>query len=162
MRKPINRIALLALICLYCESKPSTALIDWGTKDVVYEDFPLFLRKPNYRDVLQFQKRFPRLFTITQILDEVKPNGLPQPKYNESLMPFDEEVVKLFTDKEGLFILVETFAGKRHYYFYIAETLEGTQKISELRKRYPNFKVITSEKRDDKWQFLREYPERLY
>ena len=104
----------------------------WFTKKIEYDGFSLYLRKPDYQDIFAHRDNFPNVLHVTQKLKEVKSNGLPDSDYNQSLFEFDGQMCKLFDTKdEGLIFLIETFAGKRNYYYFISDL---TDYEKELKK----------------------------
>lgn len=135
----------------------------WFTKKIEYEGFPLYLRKPDYQDIFLYQDNFPNVLQVTQNLKEVKSNGLPEANYNESLFEFDGQMCKLFDSQdEGIIFLIETFAGKRHYYYFIPDLADYEKKIEEIKKENPNIDIETHSYADKEWGFLKDYPTKLY
>jgi len=135
----------------------------WLTTDTVYNGFPLYLRLPDYDDVWRFKKKYSNLLCITQKLEKVKDNGLPESDYNASLMDFDGELVDLFDNKtEGIIILVETFGGARNYWYYISSNVDYKTKVDNIRKKYTSNKIETDLQDDKDWGFIIKYPIQLY
>jgi hypothetical protein len=135
----------------------------WLTKKIEYEGFPLYLRKPDYQDIFVYQDNFPNVFHVTQNLKDVKSNGLPESDYNESLSEFDGQMCKLFDKRdEGIIFLVETFAGKRHYYYFISVSADYEKRIEKIKRENPDVDIETDSYADKDWGFLKDYPTKLY
>lgn len=135
----------------------------WLTKKIEYEGLPLYLRKPDYEDIFSYKSSFSNVFHVTQNLKEVKSNGLPESDYNESLFEFDDQMCKLFNESdEGIIFLVETFAGKRHYYYFISDTADYGKRIEKIERDNPEIDIVTHSYADKDWSFLKDYPTKLY
>lgn len=95
----------------------------WFCGVLEHEGFPLMLRFPERPDFDVIEKRFPKLLVIAHQLENVTASGLPDPDYNDSLADLDLELVSIFeAAASGIAVLVETFAGRRSYYFYVEES----------------------------------------
>jgi hypothetical protein len=135
----------------------------WLTKKIEYEGLPLYLRKPDYQDIFTYRNNFPNVLHVTQNLKEVKSNGLPESDYNESLFEFDGQMCNLFQTKdEGLIFLIETFAGKRHYYYFISDSADYGERIEKIKRDNPDLDIETNSYADKDWGFLKDYPTKLY
>ena len=135
----------------------------WLTKKTEYEGFPLYLRKPEYQDIFVYRGNFPNVLHVTQKLKEVKSNGLPESHYNELLFEFDGQMCKLFDTKDGgLIFLIETFAGKRHYYYFVSDTADYGKRIEKIKRDNPDIDIETHSYADKDWDFLKDYPTKLY
>lgn len=137
----------------------------WLTTKIEYEGFPLYLRKPDYKDIFSYQDKFPNILWVTQNLKEVKSNGLPESDYNESLFDFDGQMCDLLDNKdEGVIFLIETFAGKRNYYYFIPDSADYKDRIEKIRKGNSdlNLDLETGMYSDKDWGFLQKYPTKLY
>ena len=135
----------------------------WLTTKIEHEGFPLYLRKPDYQDIFSYQDNLPNVLRVTHELKEVKNNGLPESDYNMSLIDFDGQMCKLFDEKdEGLIFLIETFAGKRHYYYFISDTADYKKRIQKVKRDNPDIEVEIDSYADKDWGFLKEYPKKLY
>lgn len=130
----------------------------WVTSQHTYESFPLFLRRPTNVDTTTNRKRYPTLAVITHEFTKRLPDGRPDPDYNETLFDFDEEIVASFDPKRrGVPVLVETFGGKRHYYFYVRAEAEISTVLSPVTRRHPDEKLTWEVRPDPKWSFLDKY-----
>jgi len=130
----------------------------WLTAEKTYEGFPLFLRRPTDLDVDSLRPSFPILAVVTHKFAKRKPNGLPEPEYNDSLAEMDQELVTAFdADRMGVPALVETFGGERNYYFYVAADTDVPSAISAVASRYPKEQLSWLVRSDPKWGFIERY-----
>jgi hypothetical protein len=137
---------------------PDASQQTWKTAKVMYEGYPLMLRVPDSLNYDDLKKRFPKLLVVTHALAKVMPSGLPEPDYNDSLFELDEYLVNYFVaKKQGQIVLIETFGGKRNYYFYVSSTTNKTEVVSNILKRYSKQKISASEKNDSEWSFIKGY-----
>jgi hypothetical protein len=135
----------------------------WLTKKIEYEGFPLHLRKPDYQDIFIYRADFPNVLHVTQNLKEVTSNGLPESDYNQPLFGFDVQMCNMFdTQDERIIFLIETFAGKRHYYYFISESADYEKRIEKIKRNNPDVDIETHSYVDKDWGFLKEYPTKLY
>lgn len=130
----------------------------WKTAQTTHEGFPLLLRAPAGLEYDSLRKRFPRLLVATHRLARVQPSGLPEPDYNRSLEEFDHHLVGTFESLEqGVTVLVETYAGKRIYYSYIASTADLEAQKHRTRARFPDHDLAWEAREDPDWRFIRKY-----
>ncbi|MGH7991122.1 MAG: DUF695 domain-containing protein, partial [Limisphaerales bacterium] len=102
----------------------------------MYEGFPLFLRRPAELDAKSLALLFPKLAVFTHKFSAVQPNGLPEPDYNDGLSEMDGKIVTAFDENHaGVLALVETFGGKRNYYFYISDSANPENIFSVITAR---------------------------
>ena len=135
----------------------------WYTKKIEYEGLPLYLRRPDYEDIFLYRDNFPNVLRVTQKLLDVKSNGLPESDYNASLTDFDGLMCKLFDkEDEGIIFLIETFAGKRHYYYFISDSDDYIKRIEKVMVVYPDIDIEAHSYRDEDWGFLKDYLTKLY
>ena len=52
--------------------------------------------------------------------------------------------------------LVETFGGKRHYYFYVA-TIDMASRVASVASRYANERLSWKTRNDPEWGFIQGY-----
>ena len=134
----------------------------WSTSEIEYEGLPLLLRRPDYPNIWNFKEKFTQLVTAEHMLEKVSQRGLPDRVYNKSLTDFDHHMCTMLNEiNKGIIFLIETFAGKRNYYYY---TLPGLNVTSLMEKTKNNFNVnlkITI-KNDGGWGFLKAYPIQLF
>ena len=133
-------------------------MLAWVTAQIEYEGFPLLLRRPTNLDVDSLRPTKPALVAVTHEFTKRKPNGLPEPDYNESLFEMDIELVQAFdADQKGVPALVETFGGKRHYYFYVTYDTDVSTTISAVARRYPTERLSWTVIPDPEWGFIARY-----
>lgn len=153
----------MTFVITNCENSKSMKEMKWLGKETEYEGYPLYLRCPDYDNVWLYKQKFTKLLCLSQQLEKVKNNGLPESDYNLSLADFDYSMTNLFeTNNEGIIILVETFGGERNYWYYISENLDYKSKLAEVQKKYPMHKLETIEKDDMEWGFITKYPVKLF
>jgi hypothetical protein len=130
----------------------------WVTAEKTYEGFPLFLRHPANLDVELLRPSFPTLAVVTHVFTKRKPNGLPDADYNDGLAEMDQELVTNFdVDRIGVPVLIETFGGKRNYYFYVATDADVPAVISAVARRYPDERLSWLVRPDPEWSFIEKY-----
>jgi len=133
-------------------------MLTWATAQKEYEGFPLILRRPTNIDVDSLRPTHPTLAVVTREFTKRKPNGLPEPDYNETLFEMDIELVEAFdVDQMGVPVLVETFGGKRHYYFYVTADTDVPAIISAVAQRHPSERLWWTVRPDPQWGFLERY-----
>ena len=150
-------IALLGLVAFFvwCHLRPNRP---WIASQHTYEGFPLFLRRPTNVDTPANRKRYPILAVITHEFTKRYPDGRPEPDYNETLFDFDVEITSLFGSPPcGVPALVETFGGKRQYYFYVAPDTDISAAIQPVVHRYPHEKLTWKLCPKSGWEFLDKY-----
>ncbi len=132
----------------------------WYTGEVQHEGFPLQLRFPEKPDFDSLQAKYPKLLTVTHTFDKVKPSGMPEADYNESLADFDHEMITAFVQSSsGLTILVETFGGRRNYYMYISASAPLEDVKKHFTSKYPQHQLNWDIRDDQGWKFIRRYSE---
>lgn len=130
---------------------------EWVASRHTYEGFPLFLRRTTNLDTPANRKRYPILAVVTHEFTHRYPDGRPEPAYNESLIDFDCEITSAFNSRQrGIPVLVETFGGKRIYYFYIKPDTDLSAVIQPIADRHPSEK-LTWELSKMGWRFLDGY-----
>lgn len=133
-------------------------MLEWATAKKEYEGFPLMLRRPTNLDIDSLRPTLPTLAVVTHEFTKRWPNGLPEPDYNETLFEMDDELVSAFdVDQMGVPVLVETFGGKRHYYFYVTADTDVPAIISVVVQRYPSERLSWTVQPDPQWGFLKRY-----
>lgn len=137
--------------------------MEWSTLQTEYEGLPLYLRKPNYKNIYEYKAKYPELICITHEFDNVKDNGLPTSEYNKSLIDFDNEVVNIFQGKNnGIIFLVETYGGTRNYWFFGENSESISSLFNDLKNKYSENKLELDCQNHSDWTFLEEYPVTLY
>jgi hypothetical protein len=98
--------------------------------------------------------------TVTHELSFRRLDGAPEPSYNRGLEDFDASVTGYFSkSREGQIVLVETFGGKRHYYFYVFPSVNVGAVLNDLRGRFPGYRLEAEARNDPSWSFIRRYTE---
>ncbi|MFT3934517.1 MAG: hypothetical protein QM726_12920 [Chitinophagaceae bacterium] len=134
----------------------------WITSEIEYEDLPLLLRKPEYQNIWDYKDKFTRLVSIEHHLKKVTNNGLPEKEYNLTLAGFDHYMCSIFNNSsDGLIFLIETFSGKRNYYYFTLPDFKMQFLIERAIKR---FDVVLESwtQMDIGWGFLNAYPVKLH
>jgi hypothetical protein len=130
----------------------------WSNAELEYEGLPLLLRKPDYQNILQFKSKFTKLVAIEHYLEIVDKLGLPKKSYNSNISKFDGYMCDLFTDtNDGIVFLIETFNGKRTYYYYCDNNLDIDILADEIKSKF-DFNIEIMSQNDDEWAFLHNYP----
>jgi len=130
----------------------------WELLQRTYEGFPLYLRRPTNLDFDALAPRFPVLLVLTHVFSFRRFDGAPEPTYNDQLEEFDLAVVRYFEGiGTGQVVLVETFGGKRNYYFYATATVSPEAMLSDLRGRFPGHNLEIEIRSDPTWNFIRDY-----
>jgi hypothetical protein len=130
----------------------------WESTQRTYEGFPLYLRRPVGLDFDSSSSRFPVHFALTHELSFRRLDGAPEPSYNNGLENFDAAVTGYFSAcGQGQVVLVETFGGKRQYHFYVVPAVEPEVVLSDLRGRFPGFRLTGEARNDPTWNFIRRY-----
>lgn len=138
-------------------------MLSWATAQAEYEGFPLMLRRATNIDVDLLRPSHPTLVVVTHEFTKRKPNGLPEPDYNDSLFEMDIELVRMFDfDRMGVPVLVETFGGKRHYYFYVTADTDVPAIVSSVSRRYPSERLSWTVRADPEWGFLEKYAKEYF
>jgi hypothetical protein len=133
-------------------------MAEWLTAEKFHEGFPLLLRRPAALAVVSLRPLFPTLAFVTHALTHVTSNGLPQSEYNAGLSELDHEILNAFdANSLGVAVLVETYAGERCYYFYVAAHADVSHVVSKVGRRYPRERLSSSMRPDPSWQFIEEY-----
>jgi len=138
-------------------------MLSWATAQTEYEGFPLMLRRTTNIDVDALRPSYPTLAIVTHEFTKRKPNGLPEPDYNESLFEMDIELVRAFdVHRMGVPVLVETFGGKRNYYFYVTADTDVPAIISDVSRRYPSERLSWTVRPDPQWGLLEKYAKEYF
>lgn len=160
MLKVAGAGALLALVAIIVRRHFRRQRL-WAGSGHVYEGFPLYLRRPTNVDTPTNRRRYPRLAVVTHEFSHRYPDGRPEPKYNQTLFDFDIAITTAFdSPPAGVPILVETFGGKRHYYFCVAPNVDIGAIVQAVMRHFPTEKLSWEYRTTPGWEFLRGYAER--
>src|SRR5205085_10976598 len=109
----------------------------WSTVEIQYEGFPLLLRKPELINIWDYKYKLTKLVCIEHLLDKVSFDGLPEKQYNSTLSEFDHYMCSLFdTSSEGIIFLIETYSGRRNYYFYTMPDFTIDSLLEILKRKF--------------------------
>lgn len=132
--------------------------VPWESTQRTYEGFPLYLRRPIGLNFEALSSKLTVLMTLTHELSFHRFDGSPEPAYHLSLRDFDLAVTRYFSHThQGQIVLVETFGGKRHYYFYVSPSLAARSILADLRERFPGYKLAVESSNDPGWDFIKRY-----
>ncbi len=103
---------------------------------------------------------YPILAVVTHHLAEVRGDGLPEARYNDSLEALDCSIVASFEAAgEGTPALVETFAGRRTYFGYVASLPVAHEMFARLESDWPSHTLTFRTQQDPEWTLLQRYRE---
>jgi hypothetical protein len=130
----------------------------WVVSRHTYEGFPLLLRRLERLPFPSRRQELPTLATITHTFSKRLPNGLPETDYNASLLEMDLRLVDAMNDESiGLPVLVETFGGKRMYYYYVVDQRSAEKRFEDIRPLFPAEELSFESKADPDWGFMQRY-----
>lgn len=134
----------------------------WSTSEIEYDGLPLLLRKPEHANVWQFKYRLTQHVSIEHLLDKVNADGLPEKKYNSTLNDFDHFMCSLFEKStDGIIFLIETFSGKRNYYYYTLPEFNIDPLIEKAKLKF-KVNLDSRTQADLNWGFLDNYPVEIF
>lgn len=132
--------------------------MSWVTAQRFYQGFPLFLRRPIDVDTPENRRNFPDLVVLAHVFKERLPDGRPESRYNKTLEDFDHDLCSVFgSDQSGVPILIETFGGKRTYYFCASPDADVSSLVAGISQAYPNERLIWAREINNGWTFLDRY-----
>lgn len=135
----------------------------WLTKQIEFEDLPLYLRIPDYQNIWIFQEKYSEIICITHEFESTKDNGLPTSEYNKTLFDFDQEVSRIGDEnKIGIIFLIETYGGGRNYWFFGENSEDFLKLFKELKCKHSDKKLDIDYYNDSDWNFIKDYPFQLY
>jgi hypothetical protein len=86
---------------------------------------------------------------------------VPEKSYNKSLADFDHFISTLLDgNADGMIILIETFGGKRNYYFYTSPAYDLERAVKKMEIDF-NVKLKVTAKQDIGWGSIKKYPVEL-
>lgn len=132
----------------------------WLNANTMYEGFPLYMRRPDVKvaEFARLRPLYPRLLVLTHKLKHVRDNGLPEGDYNDSLITLSSCVTAPFDDEtRGLIAVIETFAGKRTYYIYLAPSFDANAFVQDVKGRCPGEEFAGKVHEDPTWKFFHGY-----
>jgi hypothetical protein len=136
---------------------------EWATLTREHEGFPLYVRFPLRLDYNALQHRFPVRLVLTHVFSFRRFDGLPEARYNEALEEFDSSLVTYFEASGlGQVVLVETFGGKRNYYYYVAPSVDLEAISADVRSQFPAQRIELQSGADPSWRFIRRYSSEFF
>lgn len=130
----------------------------WHLRSLEHQGFPLHLRWPVGLDFDDLSGRFPKLFVLTHTFSFRRFDGAPEPTYNDTLADLDLAVIRSFEDGSiGQIVLIETFGGKRNYYFYVLSGFDGGAICLSWSARFAGYNLSETAREDPTWKFIRTY-----
>lgn len=151
-------LSLLGLAAFFAWWQVRSTHRRWVTSERTYEGFPLYLRRPTNADTAANRRRYLALAVITHEFTKRYPDGRPEPAYNKTLVDLDQKIVASFdSPPRGVPVLIETFGGKRHYYFYVVADTDVSAVLQAITRQYPNEKLTWDVRANDKWAFIDKY-----
>ena len=138
-------------------------MYSWATAERTYEGFPLFLRRPTDVDTPQHRQSFPDLVLVTHTFAKRLPDGRPESEYNRGLEDMDLAIVQAFdATPSGVPVLVETFGGKRNYYFYTAAAADIAVILAPVVASYPSEQLAWEVHPDNNWRLFDRYANEFF
>jgi hypothetical protein len=95
---------------------------------------------------------------LTHTFNFRRSDGAPEPTYNDTLAKFDLTVTRSFRiDRTGQIVLIETFGGRRNYYFYVIPAFDGDAFRQLLNGQFAGYYLSETRRGDPVWRFIRNY-----
>ena len=130
----------------------------WVLSQHSYEGFPLFLRHVERLPFPSRRAELPSLAIITHTFAMRLANGLPDPDYNDTLVDFDLTLIDAMKDDGvGSPVLIETFGGKRIYYYYVTDEVAAQIRFWAIRRRFTEEELAFECRPDPEWGFIHSY-----
>jgi hypothetical protein len=108
-----------------------------------------------------YRRAYPTLLVVTHHLVEVRADGLPEAKYNESLQALDCAIVASFEAAgQGTPALVETCSGRRNYFGYVASPVAAQGIFARVMSDWPSHTLTCRIEADPEWALLKAYRDR--
>jgi len=107
----------------------------WLTTLCDHTGQPLAIRLRPPDAVADATGKYSYLLAVTHHLRSVRADGMPDPDYNESLAAFDAALVDAL-DEAGRVVVVETCAGRRLYYAYVADEAAAKRAVTQVLAEY--------------------------
>ena len=130
----------------------------WVLSQHTYEGFPLFLHHVERLPAPLRRKELPALAIITHTFSKRLANGLPESDYNDSLAEMDLMLMNAMkAQKIGSPVLVETFGGKRMFYYYVVDQRSAEKRFADIRPLFPAEELSFDSRPDPDWGFIYRY-----
>jgi Family of unknown function (DUF695) len=133
----------------------------WLTTMTEHQGQKLAVRLRPAPAVSDARTRYGYRLVLIQHLTSVRADGMPNPEYNEGLRSFDSEIIREL-EVDGRVVLVETYAGERIYYAYVADKVASKRRATQVLSEYghqlePDFRGG----QDPDWRFYARYTDHL-
>jgi hypothetical protein len=128
----------------------------WVLSQHQYKGFPLLVRRVERLPFPLRRAELPVLAVITHTFAKRRADGLPEPEYNESLFDMDEMLIELMSGI-GSAVLIETFGGKRHFYYYVTDGDEAEARFQSVNRDFPSEDLSLDCRPDASWDFIYRY-----
>lgn len=134
---------------------------EWLGATVNYEGSPLALRvRPGAGTPAQ-RARLAMLAVVTHRLAHVRPDGMPEPDYNDGLAALDGEIIAALQSDGGVVAIVETLGGRRSYYAYTRDGAGLDAPWAALRAAHPGHALELQRRDDPEWAVFLDYRKRF-
>ena len=118
--------------------------------------------RSSLRELARQSPFLPTPHSLTHTLAKVRPDGLPEPDYNETLAGLDLRIIQALEEsRRGLTVIVETFGGRRNYYAYLRSPEDAQQVFASLEHCHPEHALSLSHKTDAEWTLFEHYRQRF-
>jgi Family of unknown function (DUF695) len=99
------------------------------------------------------------LLVVTHHLAVVRADGMPDADYNDSLLVFDCELIQQL-ELGGRVVVIETCAGKRIYYAYVADEIASKDRATQVLLDHGHLSESNFRGGADlTWEFYSQYME---
>jgi len=130
----------------------------WVVSQHTYEGFPLLLRHVDRLPFPSRRKRLPKLAIITHTFAKRRSDGLPDPDYNNGLFDLDMALIDAMKlDGVGTPVLIETFGGKRMFYYYVADQPSAEGRFQDVKRLFDGEELSFDCRADPEWGFIQRY-----
>ncbi len=128
----------------------------WVLSQHQYKGFPLFLRRIERLPFPSRRAKQPVLATITHTFTKRRPDGLPESAYNDTLFEMDQKLIEAMNGI-GSPVLIETFGGKRNFYYYVTDAGLAEARFSSIRQGFAQEELVIDCRPDPAWNFIYNY-----
>lgn len=135
----------------------------WVLSRHTYEGFPLYLRHVERLPGLSRRKELPALVIITHTFSKRLANGLPESDYNDSLAEMDLMLMDAMSEQKiGCPVLIETFGGRRIFYYYVVDQHSAEKRFADIRSLFPAEELSFDSRADPDWGFIHRYSKEYF
>jgi|GEM_PF-1268215 len=130
----------------------------WVLSQHTYEGFPLFLRHVERLPFPSRRRKLPQLAIITHTFAKRRSDGLPDPDYNDGLLDLNMTLIDAMKlDGVGTPVLIETFGGKRMFYYYVIDQRSAESRFHDIKRLFSGEELSFDSRADPKWGFIQRY-----